>query len=111
MPLDEQKLVPPVHGYSFSIERGDEIASLLIAMAENIESHLIEKRVFKPTRKFAKHSRIGSLEKYRRIYRESIARPEKFWARAARGLVGQKRWSKVVKRKAPLAKWIAAGKC
>jgi acetyl-CoA synthetase len=68
-------------------------------MTENIESHLIEKRVFKPAKGFAKTARIGSLEKYRRMYRESIARPEKFWAREASELVWQKRWSKVLKWK------------
>ncbi len=53
-------------------------------MAENIESHLVEKRVFKPAKAFAKSARIRSLEQYRRMYRESINRPEKFWAREAK---------------------------
>src|SRR5436190_11094161 len=79
-------------------------------MAENIESHLVEKRVFKPAKQFAQHARIGSLVKYRRMYRESIARPEKFWAREASELVWQKRWGKVLKWKAPFAKWFAGGK-
>ena len=50
-------------------------------MQNNIESHLIEKRVLKPGRDFVKKARIGSLEDYRRRYRESIKAPEKFWAR------------------------------
>ncbi len=41
-------------------------------MEKNIESHLIEKRVFKPARAFAKKARIKSLDDYRRMYRESI---------------------------------------
>ena len=46
-------------------------------MEKNIESHLIEKRVFKPARDFAKKARIGSLEHYRRMHRESIKSPGK----------------------------------
>jgi acetyl-CoA synthetase len=79
-------------------------------MAENIESHLIEKRVFKPSQNFAKGSRIKSLEQYRRMYRESIQRPAKFWAREASELVWAKRWKSVVKWKAPFAKWFDGGK-
>src|SRR5215210_474291 len=79
-------------------------------MAENIESHLVEKRVFKPAKGFANRARIGSLERYRRLYRESIKRPEKFWAREAGELVWQKRWTKVLEWKAPFAKWFVGGK-
>jgi acetyl-CoA synthetase len=79
-------------------------------MAENIESHLVEKRVFKPAKDFVKGSRIKSLEQYRRMYRESINRPEKFWAREANELVWQKRWKSVMKWKAPFAQWFVGGK-
>jgi acetyl-CoA synthetase len=79
-------------------------------MAENIESHLVEKRVFKPAKTFAKSARIKSLEQYRRMYRESINRPEKFWAREASELVWQRRWKSVLKWKAPFAQWFAGGK-
>jgi acetyl-CoA synthetase len=79
-------------------------------MAENIESHLVEKRVFKPGKHFAKGARVRSLGQYRRMYRESINRPEKFWAREAGELVWQKRWKSVLKWKAPFAKWFVGGK-
>jgi len=79
-------------------------------MAENIESHLVEKRVFKPAKHFAKGARIKSLEQYRRMYRESINRPEKFWAREASELVWQRRWKSVLKWKPPFAQWFAGGK-
>ena len=62
------------NGYRFSIERGGEFASLSFAMAENIESHLVEKRIFKPAKNFVKGARIKSLAQYRRMYRESIKR-------------------------------------
>jgi acetyl-CoA synthetase len=78
-------------------------------MADNIESHLVEKRVFKPAAAFAKNARIKNLEQYRRMHRESINRPEKFWAREAGELVWQKRWKTVLQWKAPFAKWFVGG--
>ena len=79
-------------------------------MNTNIESHLIEKRVFKPSKSFAKKARIGNIAQYRRMYRESIRHPEKFWGREAQGTFWQKRWKKVLQWKAPFAKWFAGGK-
>ena len=79
-------------------------------MEKNIESHLKETRVFKPSRDFAKKARIGSLDQYRRMHRESIRQPEKFWAREARELTWQKPWKKVLEWKAPFAKWFVGGK-
>ncbi len=79
-------------------------------MAENIESHLVEKRVFKPDKAFAKGARIRSLQQYHRMYAESIKHPEKFWAREAEELVWRKRWNKVLQWKAPFAKWFVGGK-
>jgi acetyl-CoA synthetase len=78
-------------------------------METNIESHLIEKRVFKPAKDFAKKARIKSLAQYRKMYRESIRRPDTFWAREARELVWRKPWKKVLNWKAPFAKWFAGG--
>ncbi|MGI8436882.1 MAG: acetyl-coenzyme A synthetase N-terminal domain-containing protein, partial [Chthoniobacterales bacterium] len=79
-------------------------------MEKNIESHLVENRVFKPARAFAKRARIGSLDDYRRMHRESIKSPEKFWAREARELTWQKPWKSVLQWKAPFAKWFVGGK-
>jgi len=79
-------------------------------MEENIESHLKETRVFRPSREFAKKARISSLEQYRRMYRESIRNPDKFWAREARELHWQKPWKKVLQWNAPSAKWFVGGK-
>jgi len=79
-------------------------------MEKNIESHLKETRVFKPARAFAKNARIGSLEQYRRMYRESIRTPEKFWAREARELIWQQSWKRVLDWKPPFAKWFVGGK-
>ncbi|HET7227345.1 MAG TPA: acetate--CoA ligase [Chthoniobacterales bacterium] len=78
-------------------------------MDKNIESHLIEKRVFKPSKGFAKNARIKSLAQYRKMYRESIRSPDRFWAREARELTWHKAWKKVLDWKAPFAKWFVGG--
>ncbi|HEV2095240.1 MAG TPA: acetate--CoA ligase [Chthoniobacterales bacterium] len=79
-------------------------------MEKNIESYLIEKRVFKAPRSFARTARIPSRAVYERLYRESIRQPEKFWAREARELVWQAPWKRVLEWKAPFAKWFIGGK-
>jgi acetyl-CoA synthetase len=78
-------------------------------MEKNIESHLIEKRVFKPSREIAKNARIKSLAQYRKMYRESIRNPDRFWAREAKELTWHKSWKKVLDWKAPFAKWFVGG--
>jgi acetyl-CoA synthetase len=79
-------------------------------MEKDIESHLKETRVFKPPRSFAKNARVSSLDQYRRMYRESIRQPEKFWARESRDLSWQKPWKKVLEWKSPFAKWFVGGR-
>src|SRR6059036_1308693 len=79
-------------------------------MHNNIESHLIEKRIFKPSQDFARKARIKSIDQYRRMYRESINQPAKFWAREASELVWRMPWKKVLDWKAPFAKWFVGGK-
>ena len=44
----------------------------------NIESHLKEKRVFKPAKEFASEALIKNFAQYQRMYRESIKQPAKF---------------------------------
>ena len=79
-------------------------------MHDNIESHLVEKRVFKPPRDFSRRARIKSFDQYRRMYRESMRQPAKFWAREAGELVWRAKWKKVLEWKAPFAKWFVGGK-
>src|ERR1700752_2751136 len=79
-------------------------------MHDDIESHLVEKRVFKPRPDFSSRARIKSLGQYRRMYRESIQQPAKFWAREAKELVWRAPWKRVVEWKPPFAKWFVGGK-
>ncbi len=77
---------------------------------KNIESHLVENRVFKPSAAFSKKARIGSMAEYKKLHAESISKPDKFWAREGGELQWQKKWSKVLDWKLPYAKWFVGGK-
>src|SRR5215471_16967935 len=79
-------------------------------MHDNIESHLVEKRVFEPPNDFNSQARIKSLAQYRRMYRESIRQSAKFWSREAKELVWRAPWKKVLEWKPPFAKWFVGGK-
>src|SRR4051795_2441862 len=78
-------------------------------MHDDIESHLVEKRVFKPAPNFSIKARIKSLAQYRKMYRESIRSPNRFWAREAKELTWRKPWKKVLDWKAPFARWFVGG--
>src|SRR5260370_1407016 len=79
-------------------------------MHDNIESHLIEKRAFEPPAHISSQARIKTLAQYRRMYRESIHQPAKFWTREAKELVWRAPWKKVLEWKPPFAKWFVGGK-
>jgi acetyl-CoA synthetase len=73
----------------------------------NITSVSTEKRIFKASPEFQKQANINSMAAYKKLYRESIEDPEKFWGRQAKDfLVWRKPWKKVLDWKAPHAKWF-----
>ncbi len=77
---------------------------------ENIDSILRENRKFEPSSEFASNARIKSFEEYERIYKESIADPEKWWASQAESeLSWFKKWDQVLDWKPPFAKWFVGG--
>lgn len=78
-------------------------------MSKNIESHLDEKRVFKPSKDFSKQAKIKSLADYKKLHADSLKNPEKFWAKEAAELVWQKKWTKVLDWKSPFAQWFVGG--
>jgi acetyl-CoA synthetase len=78
-------------------------------MSQHIESHLVENRRFKPAGAFVKKARIQSMAQYQKMYRESIERPDKFWAREAGELLWRKKWKRVLDWKLPFAKWFVGG--
>ena len=79
-------------------------------IAKNIESHLVEDRVFPPDAAFAAKARIGSMAEYEALYRESILEPDKFWAREAAELLWRQPWNQVLEWNCPYAKWFVGGR-
>jgi len=80
-------------------------------MSSHIESHLVENRVFKPSKPFAKRALISDFDEYEELYRKSIKNPEKFWGQQAEELlVWHKKWDEVLKWNVPFAEWFVGGK-
>ncbi len=52
-------------------------------MQKDFDSLMKENRHFPPPADFAGRAHVKSLEEYERLYRESIERPDEFWARQA----------------------------
>ena len=79
--------------------------------AKNITSFSNETRVFPPSKEFSQRAHIKSLAHYRKLHKESIQAPERFWAKQAKNeLVWFAPWKKVLQWKAPDAKWFVGGK-
>jgi acetyl-CoA synthetase len=79
------------------------------APSRNIESHLVEDRVFPPDPAFASRAKVGSRAEYDRLYAQSIADPETFWAGEAAELLWRAPWKTVLEWDCPNAKWFAGG--
>ena len=78
-------------------------------MSKSIESHLHEERIFLPSKEFSSKARISSLSQYKKLYKESIEKPQVFWGREAKELEWRQPWSKALDWKAPFAKWFVGG--
>ncbi|MCA9513141.1 MAG: acetate--CoA ligase [Myxococcales bacterium] len=75
----------------------------------DIESLLKEKRVFKPSKEFAKEASWS--RKQVAEYRELGKSPQRFWAKMAKEHVSWfSPWKKVLDWKPPFAKWFVGGK-
>jgi acetyl-CoA synthetase len=75
------------------------------------DSVMKETRRFKPSAKFSAQAHIKSEAQYKRLYRESIKNPAKFWGQVAEDLHWFKKWTRVLDdRKAPFFKWYVGGK-
>ncbi len=74
------------------------------------KSHLVENRVFKPAKDFAKKARISSMAQYQQMHAESLKNPDKFFGREAKELLWTKPFTKVLDWKCPNAKWFTGGK-
>jgi acetyl-CoA synthetase len=75
----------------------------------DIESLLKEKRVFQPSKEFAKQANWS--KKQIAEYRKLGASPQRFWAKMAKEHVSWfSPWKKVLDWKPPFAKWFVGGK-
>ncbi|MBM4015803.1 MAG: acetate--CoA ligase [Planctomycetes bacterium] len=65
-----------------------------------------------PPAAFAARARVGSLERYRQLYAESVTNPEGFWARQAERLHWSQKWTRVVDADFTTARirWFEGGK-
>jgi acetyl-CoA synthetase len=79
-------------------------------LSANIESVLQETRVFPPPKIFSKRARLKSMAEYRKLYKESVATPDKFWGKQAKTeLLWFKPFTKVLQWQEPFAKWFVGG--
>ncbi len=69
-----------------------------------------ENTLFKPSKEFSKQARVSSMAQYKRMHKESIEKPNVFWAKEAKELKWQKKWEEVLDWKAPNAKWFSGAK-
>ncbi len=78
--------------------------------ATSIESVLHENRIFHPSREFTKRAHVKSLAQYKKLYKESVTSPDKFWGKQAKAeLIWFKPWKKVLQWQEPFAKWFVGG--
>ncbi|NNE07132.1 MAG: acetate--CoA ligase, partial [Gemmatimonadetes bacterium] len=77
---------------------------------KDIESLLKEKRLFEPDPLFQSKARVGSVEEYEKLYKESIEDRDGFWNRIAGELHWFRKWSKTLDWKPPHAQWFVGGK-
>ncbi|MBW2039033.1 MAG: acetate--CoA ligase [Deltaproteobacteria bacterium] len=75
-------------------------------------SMMEETRVFPPPKELSEKAYIKSMEEYKKLYKESIENPEKFWGELAEDLDWYKKWDKVLVEDFANAKheWFVGGK-
>ena len=69
-------------------------------------------KIFLPSAKWTKESHINSLDQYKKVYKESILKPDEFWASIAERVHWYKKWEKVsdVDYKKAKINWFINGK-
>jgi acetyl-CoA synthetase len=78
---------------------------------KKLHTILEESREFPPSSEFQKDAHIKSFEEYKKLYDESIADPESFWADVASQFEWYKKWDTVLDdSEAPFFKWFSGGK-
>ena len=69
-------------------------------------------KIFSPSAEWTKESHINSLDQYKKVYKESILKPDEFWASIAERVHWYKKWQKVsdVDYKKAKINWFINGK-
>jgi acetyl-CoA synthetase len=81
------------------------------ASGSQIDTVMIEKRVFPPPKEFASRARIKSREEYEELWDEAASDPPQFWADLAREeLHWFEPFEQALVWKEPFAQWFAGGK-
>ncbi|MDX1660468.1 MAG: acetate--CoA ligase [Gemmatimonadota bacterium] len=76
----------------------------------DFDTLLSEERRFPPPEEFSSRARVGSMDAYDRLYRESIDDPEGFWGRMAEDeLDWIEPWDEVLQWDPPHARWFQGG--
>ena len=76
-----------------------------------IDTVMIEKRLFPPSDEFTSQAKIASMEAYQSLYDEAKADPEAFWGRLAEEeLHWFEPFTKILEWDPPFAKWFTGGK-
>lgn len=77
----------------------------------DIDTVMVEKRLFAPSQEFCSKARIKSLQEYQRLYDLAAADPEAFWAeRARKQLHWFQPFTQTLDWQYPHAKWFLGGK-
>jgi acetyl-CoA synthetase len=81
-------------------------------MEKKFMSMMDEKRVFEPSEEIKKKAYIKSMDEYKKLYKQSVDDPDKFWGEQAKLLDWYKKWDKVSEWdfSKPELKWFAGGK-
>jgi acetyl-CoA synthetase len=79
--------------------------------SQELNSVLIENRVFPPSADFSRRAHIRSMEDYRRLWDEAAKDPEAYWAaRAREELYWKEPFQTVLDWKPPHARWFVEGR-
>jgi acetyl-CoA synthetase len=79
--------------------------------SQELQSVLVENRVFPPSEDFARRAHIRSMEDYRRLWAEAEKDPEAYWgARAREELYWKEPFQTVLDWKSPHARWFVEGR-
>ncbi|HEX2730740.1 MAG TPA: acetate--CoA ligase [Polyangiaceae bacterium] len=70
----------------------------------------VEQEKHEPSAEYRAKSRIPTLAEYERLYKESLESPETFWARESQDLVFHSKWTTLLERDPPSARWFVGAK-